>query len=129
MMAFGDKISWVSVSEDGLVTEGSVVATNGTPIKGWSDKTPVEIMDDINALCAALPKPIESHAVLTLSPAQFAILTATLPKECCDEPLNMAVDPDRCFCIKCKKTVTQDHFNAVLEKSARNTPGQAWKYR
>lgn len=69
--------------------------------------------------------------VIETIPIPLSVKLENKFKQCCDDPINMSVanDTGLCYCLKCKENVSIEHFDEVLEQSARNTPGLRWKYR
>ncbi len=89
-MAFGDKLP----------------ETIPAPVLTWSKPAKVEITSGID-LAAEIPLPTVKR-------------TAAEPVACCDDSYNFYVQPGTGvpFCLKCRKTMTIEHFNTKLNEYA-----------
>ena len=89
----------------------------------FGDPLPKYSFKDVNA---SVPS-----TTIEFVPLDVPTKATIAPLPCCDEAQNICINFETSvwYCAKCRKTLTQEHVEAVLEASRRNAPGQAWAYK
>lgn len=117
-MAFGDKVNWYDAysSRFQTPTVSEIVIEELKP--------PIE--DALDALPYITGVPVD---VVPMPELKQRKVIVDVP--CCENSINIDVKPGlgTIYCLKCKRVLTLEHFNRVMDDAARRAPGLAWKFR